>query len=87
MTEQETSDMNRFELAEYHRMEIFNLLKEKGMLTRGQVCQLMDLPATTSWDHLNWLLKNGFIEKFSIPDGKSGRPRTFWRAIIVSKEE
>lgn len=82
--------------ARKRRFKILKMIRERGAMTRKDVVDILrdkskkdrDIGDTTVWDDLDWLQANGYVEKKGkIPDGTSGRPPTYWRAIDVGKAD
>lgn len=61
------------------RIIIANELALSEYLTRKELVQLTGMPRTTLYANLAVMEKEGIVEKFTIPNGKKGRPRVYWK--------
>ncbi|MHA1409685.1 MAG: helix-turn-helix domain-containing protein [Candidatus Odinarchaeia archaeon] len=61
---------------------VYNLLKERGALTRSQMVELTGIPRTTLYDTLDKLILQGKVEKYKLKEKKKGRPTVLYEACI-----
>lgn len=73
----EKRELNKMHMLDRKIMEcIFNY---KNGVTRAIICKMLNRAWTTIYDHLVILETNGQIIRFSLSDGKRGRPNVFWQ--------
>ncbi|MHA1378459.1 MAG: hypothetical protein ACTSRG_08765 [Candidatus Helarchaeota archaeon] len=60
---------------------IFNLIKNKGPITRGELSKLTNIPRTTLYDYIIGFVKKNEIEKFPVPAKKRGRPLIYYKIV------
>ena len=60
---------------------LLNILKQKGSLNRSEMVQLIGKPRTTIYDNLVYLIKHGFVKKFSRQVNSRGRPTVFFKSL------
>ncbi|MHA1299722.1 MAG: hypothetical protein ACTSO9_09825 [Candidatus Helarchaeota archaeon] len=60
---------------------LFNLIKEKGPITRGELSKLTNIPRTTLYDYIIEFINNNEIEKFPVSTKKRGRPLIYYRIV------
>lgn len=61
--------------------DILNLLNTEGIMQRKLICDKLNRAWTTVFDHLEILETNNLVCRFSINEGKVGRPRTIWISL------
>ena len=60
--------------------QILLTLANKGMLTRNELVEVLEVPRTTLYGHLIQLEKRGFVDKVrASSSGAPGRPKEFWQ--------
>ena len=57
------------------------LLREKGELSRTDVCKLLNVPRTTVFDNLDYLYRKELIQKKSVKEQQRGRPIILWKIL------
>ena len=60
---------------------LYNLIKEKGPVTRGELSKLTNIPRTTLYDYIIEFVKNNTIEKYPVSNKKRGRPLIYYKIV------
>ena len=60
---------------------IYQLIRDKGPITRGELNKLTNIPRTTLYDYIIEFVRNKKIEKFPVSTKKRGRPLVYYRIV------
>ena len=60
---------------------LYQLIKEKGPITRGEISKLTNIPRTTLYDYIIEFVRENKIEKFPVSTKKRGRPLIYYRIV------
>ncbi|MFQ5980105.1 MAG: helix-turn-helix domain-containing protein [Candidatus Heimdallarchaeota archaeon] len=60
---------------------VYQVLKERGPLTRGDLVEHTGLPRTTIYDALTRLTIRGLITRFTQPRHSRGRRKVFFEVV------
>lgn len=61
--------------------QIINLLKQRGPLSRGEICAATGLVWTSAYRILEGIEKSNKIARFPFAAEHSGRPPTYWALL------
>ena len=60
---------------------LYNLIKDRGPITRGELSKLTNIPRTTLYDYIIEFVRNNKIEKYPVSTKKRGRPLIYYRIV------
>lgn len=60
---------------------LFQLIKDKGPVTRGELSKLTNIPRTTLYDYIIEFVRANKIEKYPVSTRKRGRPLIYYRIV------
>jgi predicted ArsR family transcriptional regulator len=68
------------------QIEILNLLKEKGPMSRQELVRTIGIPRTTIYDNLFNLVLYKILQKYKNKIGARGRPQVYYKIFEETKE-
>ncbi len=60
---------------------LYQLIRDKGPITRGELSKLTNIPRTTLYDYIIEFVRDNKIEKFPVSTKKRGRPLIYYKII------
>ncbi len=60
---------------------IYDLIKDRGPITRGELSKLTKIPRTTLYDYIIEFVRTNRIEKFPVSTKKRGRPLIYYKIV------